>query len=111
MSIRSIDMQVLVQKVSDVAKVQQAQQVENSNRQQESVQQINHQTNIEVKTVNEPLRNEHAHVHEKQEQKEKEKKSKPKKGNNDNTENSDRTTVAQNKNTPDKNGSHLDIIV
>lgn len=111
MSIRSIDMQVLVQKVSDVAKVQQAQQVENSSRQQESVQQINHQTNIDVKTVNQPLRNEHAYVHDKQEQKDKEKKSKNKKGNNHDMENSDKTTVEKNKNTPDKNGNHLDIIV
>ncbi|MDD3267757.1 MAG: hypothetical protein PHX14_00415, partial [Syntrophomonadaceae bacterium] len=80
MSIRSIDMQVLVHKVGDVAKVQQAQQLENSNRQQESTQQIGQQTHIDVKTVNQPLRNEHADVHEKQEKENQEKKSRAKKG-------------------------------
>lgn len=106
MSIRSIDMQVLVQKVTDVAKVQQAQQLESSNRQQESAQQISQQTNIDVKTVNQPLKNQNAHVHEKQEKKDDEKKSKAKKGNSKKEENNQKNTVDGN-----LNGNHLDIIV
>ena len=106
MSIRSIDMQVLVQKVGDVAKIQQTQQLENSNRQQESAQQIGQQTQIDVKTVNQPLKNERAHVHEKQEKEQQEKKSRTKKGKGSQTENNENSEKDGN-----KQGNHLDITI
>lgn len=66
MTIRSLDMQVLVQKVSDVGKIQQAQQVEGQQRQQESAQNIAAQTERVSRTVNKSLRNEGKKVHEKE---------------------------------------------
>ena len=64
MTIRSVDMQVLIQKVGDVARIQQSQQLENNSRQQEFTQQISQQTDKNVKTVNQMLRNERSYVHE-----------------------------------------------
>lgn len=106
MSIRSIDMQVLVQKVGDVAKIQQAQQLENSNRQQESAQQIGQQTHIDAKTVKQPLKNDRAHVHEKQEKEQQEKKSRAKKGKDEQTENNEKHEKDGN-----RPGNHLDITI
>lgn len=106
MSIRSIDMQVLVQKVGDVAKVQQAQQLENSNRQQESTQQIGQQTQMDVKTVNQPLKNERAHVYQKQEKEQQEKKSRQKKGKGNQTENNEK-----HEKTGNNQENHIDITI
>ncbi len=77
MTIRSLDMQVLVQKVGDVARVQQAQQTESNSRQQEFLQAIDQQTKERSKAVKETEKNESAFVHGKEEQ-EKEKKAKKK---------------------------------
>ncbi|MDD3022747.1 MAG: hypothetical protein PHE26_02465 [Syntrophomonadaceae bacterium] len=106
MSIRSIDMQVLIQKVGEVAKVQQTHQLESSNRQQESAQQIGQQTQIDAKTVSQPLRNEHTNVHEKQEKENKEKKSRTKKGKSNKTENKE-----NNEKDGNKQGNHLDVTI
>jgi hypothetical protein len=105
MTIRSIDMQVLIQKVGDVARIQQSQQLENNSRQQEFAQQITQQTDKNVKTVNQMLRNEQAFVHEKQEQ-ESGKKKQAKKGKSDKMANRDKTEKC-----PNKRGNKLDIIV
>lgn len=53
MSIRSVDMQVMVQKVGDVARIQQAQQTEAGHRQGEFSQLITAQTVASRQTVRE----------------------------------------------------------
>ncbi len=70
MTIRSVDMQVLVQKVNDVTKIQQTQQVEGQNRQQESAQNIAAQTERVSRTVNQTLRNQGKKVQGKEEHEE-----------------------------------------
>lgn len=67
MTIKSVDMQVLVQKIGDVARVQQTQQQDHQARQQGFINEIQSQTQRNSKTVNETLRNEQKIVHEKQE--------------------------------------------
>jgi len=105
MSIKSIDMQVLVQKTGDVAKIQQAHRLENENRQQEFSQQINQETERNTKTVNQPLHNKFEYVHNRKER-EKEKKSKTQKGKKDKSENKKSgATVAL------ERGNNLDITV
>ncbi|PKM77687.1 MAG: hypothetical protein CVU90_06305 [Firmicutes bacterium HGW-Firmicutes-15] len=107
MSIRSTDMQVLIQKVGDVAKLQQIQQHEVNIKQQEFNSQIMDQTSKITHTINQTLRDESALVHEKQEKEEKAKKNKNNKGNSDNKENSKEHT----KNLEPGRGDKLDIIV
>jgi len=106
MTIRSIDMQVLIQKVGDVARIQQSQQLENNSRQQEFTQQISQQTDKNVKTVNQMLRNERSYVHEKQEKEQSGKKKQAKKGKSEKIANRDKTDTR-----PNKRGNKLDIIV
>lgn len=53
MTIRSVDMQVLVPKVSDVARIRQVEQTEADRRQQEAVQFISKETNTNSKSVKE----------------------------------------------------------
>ena len=107
MSIRSTDMQVLIQKVGDVAKLQQIQQHEVNLKQQEFNSQILDQTVKNTHTVNQTLRDESALVHEKQEKEEKSKKNRNKKGNADNKENS----KEQHRNLEPGRGDKLDIRV
>ncbi|MDD2510037.1 MAG: hypothetical protein PHP26_01370 [Syntrophomonas sp.] len=106
MTIRSVDMQVLVQKVGDVARIQQSQQLENNSRQQEFVQQISQQTDKNAKTVNQMLRNEQAYVHEKQEKEESGKKKRTKKGKSEKMANKDKMEARLN-----NPGNKLDITV
>ncbi|MEA1960037.1 MAG: hypothetical protein U9N81_01885 [Bacillota bacterium] len=77
MTIRSMDMQVLVQKVNEVTRIQHSQQQEQMNRQQDLASQINQQTIRNSKSVSAPLKNESKIVHEKEE-KEKESRKKNK---------------------------------
>lgn len=70
-TIRSVDMQVLVQKVGDVAKIKQAEQSSDNNRQQQFTQQINQDTIKYSKTVNQALPGEKKRVHDDKEDKEK----------------------------------------
>ncbi len=105
MTIRSVDMQVLIQKVGDIARIQQSQQLENNSRQQEFAQQISQQTDKDAKTVNHLLKNERAHVHEKQEKEEAEKR-RAKKGKSGKMANTDKTGRVT-----DKSVHKLDIIV
>lgn len=96
MTIRSIDMQVLIPKVTDVAKVQQIQQQENTARQQENANNIIRETIKNTNTVNQPLRDESALIHRKEEQEKNFKKNKQKKGkyqNKPNTKNSVENSV------------------
>ncbi|MGR6836131.1 hypothetical protein [Syntrophomonas erecta] len=74
MTIRSIDMQVLVQKVGEVAKIQQSERLEHNQRQQENNQYINLQTAMNSKTVNKLEQNESALIQDKQESEHKKKK-------------------------------------
>ena len=76
MTIRSVDMQVLVQRVGDVSKIQQAQQVQNTNKQQENFQQIIQQTTTVSKSVEQNRETESKRVHE---EKEKERRRKTEK--------------------------------
>lgn len=93
MTIRSIDMQVLVQKVGDVAKIQQAQQSDHTNRQQEFAQQIAQQTEKNTKTVNQPLQNQSKLIHEKQEKERQSGKYRKKEGKKDHKENNDDNVI------------------
>jgi hypothetical protein len=103
MTIKSIDMQVLVQKVGDVAKIQQAQQTGNNHRQEEFIKNINEQTDRYTKTVNKALQSEHKKVHEKEE---KEKQSRKRyKDNKKENEEEDKSSIAN------ESGSNLDIII
>lgn len=77
MTIRSVDMQVLVQRVGDVSKIQHAQQVQNNYKQQENAQQIMQQTTTVSKSVDQSREAESKRVRE---EKEKEKKRNPRKG-------------------------------
>lgn len=65
-TIRSVDMQVLVQKVGDVAKIKQAEQSSDNNRQQQFTQQISQDTIKYSKTVNQALPGEKKRVHDKE---------------------------------------------
>ncbi len=106
MTIKSIDMQVLVQKVGDVAKIQQAQQTGNNHRQEEFIKNINEQTDRYTKTVNKALQSEHKKVHEKEE---KEKQSRKRYRDSNKKENEEATD-----NKPqscNESGSTLDIII
>lgn len=109
MTIRSIDMQVLVQKVTDVGKIQNIQQQESTLRQQENINQINQQTNINTSTVNQPLRSESSLVHEKQEKEKKSKKRSPKKGDSEITKNNRNNTESVKDNS--QNSGRIDIII
>ncbi len=71
MTIRSIDMQVLVQKATDVSKIQHTQQIQNAGRQQENAAQIMQQTEVISKSVNQTKETEAKRVHEEKEKKEK----------------------------------------
>ncbi|MDD2585230.1 MAG: hypothetical protein PHT79_00595 [Syntrophomonadaceae bacterium] len=104
MTIRSIDMQVLVQKVGDVAKIQQVQQSDHANRQQEFAQQIAQQTEKNTKTVNQPLQNQSKLIHEKQEKEKQSRKYRNKEGKKDNKENNDDNVIFE----PNK-GKTIDI--
>ena len=92
MSMRIMDMQVLVQKTTDVAKIQQAQHQETNLKQQDMANQIVAQTQQNTKTVNKPLANESKLVHEKQEKENNAKKSRKKRGDHENEENTEEHT-------------------
>lgn len=106
MSIRSIDMQVLVQKVGDVARIQHTHQVDHDKRQQEFVQAIAQQTQHNTKEVNQMLRSEHAEIHQRQEKQKKEKNSQEKKGKHENEANNDNKSLNNN-----DSGHFLDITI
>lgn len=78
MSIRSLDMQVLVQKANEVAKVQHNQQQEIVNRQDEFALDISKQTALISKTVQNANKSEKSMVQEKQEKEKKEKEEEKK---------------------------------
>lgn len=106
MTIKSIDMQVLVQKIGDVAKIQQAQQIGNNHRQEEFVKNISAETDKYSKTVNKPGQSQHKKVDEKEE-KEKESRKRYKDGSKKHSE------EPEDKKNPAKieSGNKLDIIV
>jgi len=87
MSIRTTDMQVLIQKTGDVAKLQQIHQQELVSKQQEFNNLNVEQTVKNTHTVNKTLRDESALVHEKQEKEKQSKKNQNKEGNGKSEEN------------------------
>lgn len=101
MTIRSIDMQVLVQKVGDVAKIQQAQQV-GSYQQEEFANKIAKETDKFSKTVNKTGESRHKKVDEKEE---KERQSRKRYRNKKDVKTDDEKT------SDSGNGGNLDIIV
>ncbi|MDD4803245.1 MAG: hypothetical protein PHF24_09955 [Syntrophomonas sp.] len=107
MSIRSTDMQVLIQKVGDVAKLQQIQQQESNIKQQELNYQILDQTAKNTHTVNKTLRDEAALVHEKEEKEKNSRKNKNNKGISDDNEND----KEKNRIMEPGRGDRLDIII
>ncbi|MBO8159377.1 hypothetical protein [Thermosyntropha sp.] len=82
MTIKSIDMQVLVQKIGDVAKIKQAEQSNANNRQQDFIMQISQDTQKYSKTVHQALAAEKKFVHEREERKDKSRYKGKKKENN-----------------------------
>lgn len=104
MTIRSIDMQVLVQKVGEVAKIQQAEKTSQHIKQQSFLEQIAQQTEVVSKTVNEASASEPGLIREKQSDKKKKHADKKKARQN---EPDDEETANW---TPDPNkGSNLDV--
>lgn len=93
MTIRSVDMQVLVQKAGDVARVQQSHQIDQDRRQQEfnqaMIQQINHNT----KEVNQTRKGEDVYIQERQEKQKKQKNEQENKGNDETTANNENKSV------------------
>ena len=107
MTIRSVDMQVLLPKVSDVARIQQIAHNENNVKQQEQNQMIMHQTARTSQSVNQLSKDEQARLREKEEKEKKEKKYEQKRGNSKNIEN----TNEVNAKTKQNSGFNLDITV
>lgn len=105
MSMKIMDMQVLVQKTTDVAKVQHVQNQESNLRQQEMANQIVSQTQQNTHNVNQPLSSQSKLVHEKEEKDEKTKKNRRKKGNQTQEENTE-----ESKNLDPNRGKKLDIM-
>ncbi len=99
-------MQVLVQKVGDVAKVQQAQQTGHNHRQEEFIKNINEQTDRYTKTVNKSLHSQHKKVNEKEE-----KEEESRKGHKDSNKRENRESTDNKTNSKNESGSKLDIIV
>lgn len=83
MTIRSVDMQVLVQRVGDISRIQHVQQAQNANKFQENVQQIMQQTVMVSKSVERNREAQSKRVHEDKES-EKRKRQGPKRASNDN---------------------------
>lgn len=108
MSIRSVDMQVLVQKTGDIARIQAAHQVEGQHKMMENTQNINAQNENIARRVNDPLRNESKLVHEKEEQEKNQKKHQREKDNEGETGN--KQEKVKNK-LKDGENHHLDITV
>lgn len=107
MTIRSLDMQVVVQKAGEVARIQAAQQQDQQARQQEFIHQIQEQTARNTKTVNAMLRSEQKKVHEKQEKEEQKKKNRMQSRNS----NQEKDSEGSGKEFVDKNrGGNLDIL-
>mgnify|MGYP001167468470 CR=1 FL=1 len=107
MSIRTTDMQVLIQKTGDVAKLQQIHQQELVSKQQEFNNLIVEQTMKNTHSVNETLRDESALVHEKQEKEKNAKKNPEKEGN----EKPEENIKEEHKIKEPGRGSKLDIVV
>ncbi len=105
MSMKIMDMQVLIQKTADVAKIQHVQNQETNLRQQEMAQQIAAQTQQNTQNVNKPQANQGKLIHEKQEKEEQAKKSRKKRGNNGNEEN-----IEEHKQLNPNQGNKLDIL-
>jgi len=105
MSMRMTDVQVLVQKTGDIAKIQQVHNQENNLRQQENAGTIAENTNKNTKTVNKPKANEGKLVHEKQEQEQQAKKNKNKRGNDEKKENTE-----EHPHLDPNRGTNLDIL-
>lgn len=107
MSMKIMDMQVLIQKTADVSKIQQVQNQESNIRQQELTNQIVAQTQQNTHSINRPPANQAKLVHEKQEQEEHSKKNRKKRGNIGNIENKE-----EHKQLADPNrGNNLDILI
>lgn len=76
MTIKSIDMQVLVPKVGEVARIQQIQQTEANHRQQEFSQLIMDQTQAHSTTVRETTENQGRTIQERESSEKKKRQSK-----------------------------------
>lgn len=109
MGMRIMDMQVMVQKTGEVAKIQQAQLQENNFRQQEIGSSIVANTNKNTHSVNKPEANEGKLVHDKQEGEKGSGKNKKKKGNSENKENT-KDNADEHKQLDPNRGTNLDIL-
>lgn len=105
MSIKSVDMQVLIQKTSDVARIQQIQNQGNNFRQQEISSNILQDTNQNTQTVKKPPAGEGKLVHEKQEHEKNSSQDERKRGNKAKKSNSE-----EEKQLDPNRGGKLDIL-
>jgi len=105
MTIRSIDMQVLVQKVGDIAKIQQTEKTDQQVRQQSFLEQIAQQTQLVSNTVNQTPASESGLIQENESDK---KKKPPKQKKKDRVSGLEDEEVLNWADDPNK-GSNLDI--
>ncbi|CFX66585.1 Uncharacterized [Syntrophomonas zehnderi OL-4] len=105
MSIRTMDMQVLVQKTGDVAKIQQIQNQGNNLRQQEISSNILQDTNKNTHTVNKTQASEGKQVYKKQDKEKNPPNDKNKKGNSTKKENKE-----EDQQLDPHRGTNLDIL-
>lgn len=105
MTIRSIDMQVLVQKVGEVAKIQQTEKTDQQVRQQSFLEQIAQQTQQVSTTVNQTPTTDPSLIREKQSERKRKPHTKKDKGNPSGPEDEE---VLNWSDDPNK-GSNLDI--
>jgi hypothetical protein len=106
MSIRTVDMQVMLPKASEVSRVQQIQQHENTLQQQDSASQIANQAVKTETTVNKTPRDEAALIRERQE---KQKKQGKKGGNDETKQNNDNDELETKPGSGDSKGLRIDI--
>ena len=97
-----VNMQVMVQKVTDVARVQIDQQQMNIQRQAEFAQQIQDQTSKMANTIAQPNQNEKAFIQDKQEQEKAKKQKKKGQAQNEPTEDKEDGNIITIKTTPHK---------
>lgn len=105
MTIRSIDMQVLVQKVGEVAKIQQTEKTDQNVRQQSFLEQISQQTQLVSTTVNQTPASESSLIRDNQSDKKKKQSNHKKKEKASGLEDEEALNWAED---PNK-GSNLDI--
>ncbi|MGE5371331.1 MAG: hypothetical protein ACM3QZ_05010 [Solirubrobacterales bacterium] len=111
MSIRSMDLQVLIPRASEVSKAQQIQMQENNLRQAEIATQVAQQAEKTETTVTRSPASEELLIREQPEREKKHGKEGKKEGNKENSANKDNTTDAKTAGNTEELGGRLNIVV